>query len=169
MVKKKTFNDIEAADVLHQVSNLYVSTKTSQDYGTGEEYSSVEVHLLKAVVDHPGITPSELADFSGRTRGAVSQNLKKLENKGLLSRKTLMDSAGKVQLCVTEKGRELDRQHQMYDAVHFGETMDIVRENFSQEEIDTAFRVLEGWLQARRSVHKKRVEERRRTAGHGNS
>ena len=40
MVKKKTFNDIEAADVLHQVSNLYVSTKTSQDYGTGEEYSS---------------------------------------------------------------------------------------------------------------------------------
>ena len=64
MVKKKTFNDIEAADVLHQVSNLYVSTKTSQDYGTGEEYSSVEVHLLKAVVDHPGITPSELADFS---------------------------------------------------------------------------------------------------------
>ena len=57
MAEKKTYNNIEASDLLHQVSNLYVSTKTSQDYGTGEEYSSVEVHLLKAIVDHPGITP----------------------------------------------------------------------------------------------------------------
>ena len=169
MAEKKTYNNIEASDLLHQVSNLYVSTKTSQDYGTGEEYSSVEVHLLKAIVDHPGITPSELADFSGRTRVAVSQILKKLESKGLLSRKILTDPAGKVQLCLTKKGRELDYQHRMYDEVHFGETMDIVRREFSQEEIDTAFRVLEGWLQARRSVHKKRVEEQRRTSRRGNS
>lgn len=87
----------------------------------------------------------------------------------MLSRKILTDPAGKVQLCLTKKGRELDYQHRMYDEVHFGETMDIVRREFSQEEIDTAFRVLEGWLQARRSVHKKRVEEQRRTSRRGNS
>ena len=171
MAEKKMFTDAEmteAADLMHQVSNLYVSTKTSQDYGTGEEYSSVEVHLLNAIIDHPGIPPSELADFTGRTRGAVSQNLKKLEDKGLLNRAILTDSPGKVQLCVTEKGLELDRLHRVYDAAHFGETMDIVSRQFSREEIDTTFRVLEGWLRARRGVHKKRMEEQKKASDHGN-
>ena len=164
MSEKKTYNDVEAADLLHQVSNMYVSTKTLRDYGTGENYSSVEVHLLKAITDHPGITPSELADLSGRTRGAISQILKKAEEKGLIYRKTIPNLTGKVQLCVTEKGRELDRQHRIYDAVHFGQTMDLVRKEFAQDEIDTMLRVLQGWLEARRSVQKERMAEQRKAS-----
>lgn len=35
---KKSYNDVEAVDILHQVSNFYISTKVPHDYGTGEAY-----------------------------------------------------------------------------------------------------------------------------------
>ena len=43
----KEYSNAEAVDIIHQVANLYISTKVPRDYGTGEEYTSVEVHTLK--------------------------------------------------------------------------------------------------------------------------
>lgn len=40
---RKSYNDVEAVDILHQVSNFYISTKVPHDYGTGEAYTSTEV------------------------------------------------------------------------------------------------------------------------------
>lgn len=57
---RKNYSNVEAVDILHQVANLYISTKIPQDYGTGEEYTSVEVHTLKHIADNPGIM--ELSD-----------------------------------------------------------------------------------------------------------
>ena len=74
---RKSYNDVEAVDILHQVSNFYISTKVPHDYGTGEVYTSVEVHTLKHIADHHGITVTELARDYGKTKGAVSQILKR--------------------------------------------------------------------------------------------
>ena len=52
---RKSYNDVEAVDILHHVSNFYISTKVPHDYGTGEAYTSVEVHTLKHIADHHGI------------------------------------------------------------------------------------------------------------------
>ena len=76
---RKNYSNVEAVDILHQVANLYISTKIPQDYGTGEEYTSVEVHTLKHIADNPGITVTELARDYAKTKGAISQILKKLE------------------------------------------------------------------------------------------
>ena len=46
---RKNYSNVEAVDILHQVANLYISTKIPQDYGTGEEYTSVEVHTLRTI------------------------------------------------------------------------------------------------------------------------
>ena len=62
----KEYSNAEAVDIIHQVANLYISTKVPQDYGTGEEYTSVEVHTLKHIADNPGITVTELARHNGK-------------------------------------------------------------------------------------------------------
>ena len=64
---RKNYSNVEAVDILHQVANLYISTKIPQDYGTGEEYTSVEVHTLKHIADNPGITVTELARDYAKT------------------------------------------------------------------------------------------------------
>lgn len=153
---RKSYDNVEAVDILHQVSNFYISTKVPHDYGTGAAYTSVEVHTLKHIADHTGITVTELSRDYGKTKGAVSQILKKVEGKGLIYREMDPDNENRFHLFLTEKGKELDEAHRRYDEVGFGESMDLVREQFSEDEINTAFSVLECWLDIRRKVQDKR-------------
>lgn len=155
--EKHHFTNAEAADIIHQVSNIYVSTKAPHDYGTGVDYTSVEVHLVKYIADNPGITVTEIARDYGRSKGAISQILKKVEEKGLITRECTPRSDNKTPLYVTELGKVLDDAHRDYDERRFGESMNPVRENFTQEEIDTTFTVLQAWLRVRREVEQKRI------------
>ena len=158
---RKNYSNVEAVDILHQVANLYISTKVPQDYGTGEEYTSVEVHTLKHIADNPGITVTELARDYAKTKGAISQILKKLENKALVYRQSDPTNDNKALLYLTEKGRVLDAAHRKYDAVSFGESMDQVRMKFSDEEVNVAFSVMETWLGVRREVQQNRMERQK--------
>lgn len=158
---KKKYNNVEAVDILHQVSNMYVTTKLPQDYGTGEQYTSVEVHTLKYIADNPGITVTELARDYGKTKGAVSQILKKIESKNLIYRETDPNNDNKLLLYLTEKGKILDQAHRRYDDISFGESMNKVRQILSDEEVDTAFHVLETWLDIRREVQQNRIKKRK--------
>ena len=158
---RKTYSDVEAVDILHQVSSLYIGTKAPHDYGTGEKYTVVEVHTLKYIADHFGITVTQLAKDYGKTKGAVSQILKKLEAKGLVYREVDPDNDNRYHLFLTEKGKELDHAHRSYDAVSFGESMNLMRERFSQADLDIAFAVLEGWLAVRREVQQNRLRRKK--------
>lgn len=163
--QKKTYTNVEAVDILHQVANLYTSTKIPHDYGTGDEYTSVEVHTLKHIADHYGITVTELARNYGKTKGAVSQILKKIEGKGLVYRKGDDENDNRYHLFLTDKGKELDEAHRQYDQISFGESMDQVRKQFSVGEINTAFQVLEAWLDVRRKVQQDRMKRRKSETG----
>ena len=79
--KSRKYDNITAIDLLHQVSSMYSGTKKPHDYGTGETYTSTEMHLVKCISDHPGITVTELAYDYAKTKGAISQILKKLIEK----------------------------------------------------------------------------------------
>ena len=158
---EKQYTNVEAVDVIHQAANFYISTRMPKDYGTGEEYTSVEVHTLKYIADNPGITVTKLARDNGKTKGANSQILKKLENKGLIYRET---SAGdnKCPLHLTEKGKLLDQAHRAYDEARSGDAINQVRELYTSEEINLAFSVLETWLYARREVQEQRMQRERK-------
>ena len=121
----------------------------------------MEVHTLKHIADHHGITVTELARDYGKTKGAVSQILKKVESKGLIYREVDPENDNRYHLFLTEKGKELDEAHRRYDEVGFGESMDIVRERFSEDEVNTAFCVLEAWLDIRRGVQERRNEKKK--------
>ncbi len=157
----KEYSNVEAVDIIHQVANLYITTKNPRDYGTGEEYTSVEVHMLKHIADNPGITVTELAKFDAKTKGAISQILKKIEGKGLIFREPAPGNDNRCYLYLTRKGEELDQAQRSYDQKSIGESMDQVRQLFTGEEVNTAFRVLEKWLEIRREVQLRRDEQRR--------
>lgn len=154
----KHYDNIAAIDLLHQLSILYTGTKRPHDYGTGEEYTYVEAHLIKKIADHPGITVTELAYEYAKTKGALSQVVKKLIEKNLLYRKAVSSAGNTFALYVTAKGVALNDAHLAYDLKHAGETLDEVRKIHTQEEIDIAFSVIEDWLSCRRKVHKRRTE-----------
>ncbi|MCC8059507.1 MAG: MarR family winged helix-turn-helix transcriptional regulator [Clostridiales bacterium] len=156
----KEYSDVEAVDIIHQVANFYINTKTAHDYGTGEEYTSVEVHTLKHIADNPGITVTELARDNGKTKGAISQILKKIEAKGLVERHQSSGRDNRILLYLTDKGRILDEAHRKYDEISFGESMGQVREVYSKEEINLTFSVLETWLGIRREIQEKRMNQK---------
>lgn len=160
-IEKHHYSDIEFVDIIHQVSQLYVSTKIPHDYGTGEIYTSVEVHTLKHISDNLGITGTKLSKMYGKSKAAISQILKKIEEKGLIYREVDLENDKIFHLFLTNKGKTLDSAHREYDNIFFGESMSKVRDKFSQDEIDTVFKVLEYWLGIRREVQQQRIAAKR--------
>lgn len=155
-----SYTNEEASDLIHQVANLYTSTKKPHDYGTGEEYTSIEVHTLQDIYRLPQVTVTDLAARYGKTKGAVSQIIKKLETKGLITRTASGENDNRCFFQLTEKGLALNTAHGAYDTVHGGEVLDLVREQVSEEDFNTAFRVMSVWLEVRREVHQKRIQSR---------
>lgn len=154
-----TYSNEEACNVVHEVANLYTSTKKPHDYGTGEEYTSIEVHTLQDISKLPRVTVTDLAARYGKTKGAVSQIIKKLESKGLITRIASGENDNRCFFELTPKGAELNEAHRCYDNVHAGEIMDAVRAQVTPEDFNTAFRVMSVWLEVRRRIHQERLQK----------
>lgn len=156
------FSNEEATNLIHDVANLYTSTKRPHDYGTGDEYTSNEVHTLLDISRLPRITVTDLALRYGKTKGAVSQIIKKLESKRLITRSASGDNDNRCFFELTELGKELNEAHCKYDAVHTSQTMDALRQRVTPEEFNTAFRVLSIWLEIRRRIHLERTQSEKK-------
>lgn len=147
------YSNAEKADILHQASLLYMASNIPIDYGTGSRYTPVEVHALKYLLDHPGKTVTELAQDWDKTKASVSQLMKKLEDKSLVERKADPASRRRQHYYGTEKGKELNECHRIYDEKTFGDTLAPLHENYSEEELDACFAVLADYCTARRRKH----------------
>jgi len=132
------------ADALYQFVMLYNEyIHAARDYGTGELISMVEVHTLTMIADQPGITVNELAKQWRRTKGAVSQNVTKLDNKGLISRQRSEKDSRHVHLYVTEKGQQLSDLHKEYDVDDVIKTQNNLLKKCTEEELAAFYKVLE--------------------------
>ena len=150
---EKAHSAAKKADILHQAAMLYMASNIPIDYGTGVEYTSVEVHLLEYITDHPGKTVTDLSLDFDKTKAAISQMLKKIEEKGLIDHREALDSKKKQLYFATAKGLELNQAHLNYDDRVFGKTLALLQEYCTQEEIETCFHVLEAFAVARRHKH----------------
>lgn len=120
----------------------YGFSSVPKDYGTGEEYSLAEAHGVTFIEEHPGITVTEMAEAFGRTKSAISQNIKQLERKGLVYKLESKENKKKNHLFVTPKGRQLSMAHKNYDIVHTMKFIEQLKGIFSEEELDCFFRVM---------------------------
>ena len=138
---------VKEADVLYEFVLKYaVSMNISKDYGTGDKLNMIEAHLLTYIEDHPGITGTELAKMWGRTKGAISQQMKKLVSRGLIVRKRQSNNAKTILLYVSDKGKEVSYAHKMHDMKEIAQTLTFLLTTCSLDEIASFYKVMRAYI-----------------------
>jgi len=78
--------------------------KVSIDMGEGEKLFPSELHILDAIGNNYGNSVTELSKSFGITKGAVSQVVNKLFEKGYINKDRKLGYAKEIILTPTEKG-----------------------------------------------------------------
>lgn len=136
----------EVADLIYHYCQLQLeASKRLADYGAGELYTPVEVHTVTRIEENPGITVTEIAEQTARTKGAVSQIVAKLEAKNLIRREKDPQNARKACLYVTETGAYLSRCHKAFDERNMGAALERSINQFGLESVENFIRIIESW------------------------
>lgn len=93
------------------VNKLNALEKTPRHYGTDELLYASEIAMIESLGYKPDVNVTEFADNHGITKGAVSQQVKKLEKKGLVTRHKNPANQKEVLLKLTTKGQIAFHQH----------------------------------------------------------
>jgi DNA-binding MarR family transcriptional regulator len=125
--------------------------KIPRKFGTDENLSSTEIHLIELIGENSDVSVTQLAKLQGVTKGAVSQNLKRLESKGFILKEEDPANSSRSIIGLTNKGKTAFYAHR-----HWHETMDDGYKEFflslNQQKIDFLNEVLtkvEGFLKKR--------------------
>ena len=86
----------------------------SLSFGTGVLMHPKEIHTVQAIGRYPRINVTKLAEYTGVTKGAVSQTIKKLVRKGLVHRTHAPGNAKEVVLQLTDLGWIGFRNHEKF-------------------------------------------------------
>lgn len=95
--------------VFHKYSQF---EKIPQKYCDGIMLTQAEIHAIVAICDQEGIGVTQLARIRGITKGAVSQMVYRLVDKGLVEKRVSPDSDAAVSLFLTDKGKQAQKEHQ---------------------------------------------------------
>ena len=127
--------------------------KTRKSFGTGEMISHSEIHLIEIVGDTQDLSVTDLSRHMGITKGAVSQSLKRLENKGFTTKKTDPENLSRSIVLLSSKGQTAYWAHK-----HWHETMDGGFLKYLDELDDEAFEIIIDFLVRVESFFKLRLE-----------
>lgn len=134
-------------DYVYQFVILYYNyILAKHDYGTGEQVSMMEAHTTTFIEEHPGTTVSEVARFWNKTKGAVSQTVKNLLEKGYIRKENSSKDRKINYLYVTEKGDQLSQSHKLYDTKDIKKTYDQLLETCSEQDIQSFYKVLKQYI-----------------------
>ena len=115
--------------------------KIPRKFGTDQPLSSSEVHLVEIIGEREGQSVTDIAKLHGVTKGAVSQTLKRLENKGFIMKDEDPANSSRSIVQLTNKGKTVFYAHR-----HWHETMDGGFKNYfeslPQDKIDFLFETL---------------------------
>ena len=134
----------DIADRFQQVGQDYF--KELHDYGTGELYTSTEVHMVTRIEENPGITAARIAEATCRTKSAISQMLSKLEAKGLIYKEKDPNNGKQQFLFVTPKGKHLSLCHKAYDEATT--PLEDMIETFGEEAIELYADIMEHFIRS---------------------
>ncbi len=93
--------------------------KQPRRFGTEEDLSGAEIHIIEVVGQNDGLSVTALAKRLGITKGAVSQTLKRLEGKEIIVKETDPANTSRMTVHLSTKGRVAFFAH-----LHWHETMD---------------------------------------------
>lgn len=93
--------------------------RTPKKFGTDINLSHSEIHLIEIIGENENFGVSDMARRMDVTKGAISQNLKRLEKKGLAVKFPDPGNLSRVVVKLTSKGQTAFWAHR-----HWHETMD---------------------------------------------
>ena len=106
-------------DEFLKILHLYsVINRKPKDYGTGDKLYLAEIHTITMVGKNREINMTSLADLMGVTRGAISQSIRKLVLKGLISASPGRNRK-EILLSLSEKGMIVYNAQQSFNAEIF--------------------------------------------------
>ncbi|WP_160673121.1 MarR family transcriptional regulator [Clostridium sp. C8-1-8] len=127
------------------------SEKKPKYYGTKDLLYRSEAHTIEAIGKNNKINVTELAQYLGITKGAVSQMVDKLIKKGMVHKKLVSDTENEVSLELTEKGVIVYNGHEEYHKELYAEISQRL-DYLSEENIETfldILNVLENFLDSK--------------------
>lgn len=107
-------------DIIHEIIEL---EKHTMCFGTGIELTKPEIHLVKVIKENPEIHVTGIADILDVTKGAISQMLVKLNNKGMIKKEINPANKSKIIINLTDKGKKAyeahEKFHENFDSVFY--------------------------------------------------
>jgi len=130
--------------------------KTPKKFGTDELMSHSDIHLIEIIGDIEGLSVTDIGRHIGITKGAVSQNLKRLETKGFTTKKIDPDNLSRTIVMLTSKGQTAYWAHK-----HWHETMDGGFLTYLDELDQLKFDIIIDFLEKTEDFLKRRVQSDR--------
>ena len=125
-----------------RVMNKYSkSEQKPREYGIKELLYRSEVHTIEAIGKNNKINVTQLAQYLGITKGAVSQMIDKLIKKDLVNKKMISDTENEVSLELTEKGTSVYNGHEEYHKEFYAEISKRLS-HLSDNSIETVLGIL---------------------------
>lgn len=106
------------------------------DFGTGDLLYPSEIHVIEAIGKRDGNTVNEICTKFSVTKGAISQIVRKLYQKGLIDKRRNPDYHKEIILSLTARGKKAFEGHEKLHRLMDRElTREIV--NITKEELKT--------------------------------
>ena len=127
--------------------------RSPKKFGTDCFLTHTEIHLVEIIGKNPGLSVSDIARLLGITKGAVSQNLKKLEIKKLSFKTADSENISRSIVSLTEKGKTAFDEHKRWHEKMDGGFVDYL-EKLQGSEFDT----INNFMERVEDFLKRRVE-----------
>ncbi len=96
---------------IRMVNKYNALEKIPVKYGSNKDLFHSERHMLDQIGDNPDMNVTEFAASIGVTKGAISQVVKKLENKGVVRRFKKSGNDKVVLIKLTKSGEDIYEKH----------------------------------------------------------
>ncbi len=116
----------------------------SRYQGLEEDYylTVMEAYILASIVDNPGITASDLTKQTLKTKGFISQTVKKLKDLNLISRKRDGENMKFIALFPTEEGIRFRQRYMDRDSQDASHILQQLLEQCTAEELKSFYKVV---------------------------
>lgn len=144
---------IQMINTYNELENLNL------EFVPGVKVSHSDAHLLDLMAKNPHKKVSELAEAFGVTKGAVSQQIKKLEKRDLIERIRMNDNYREVYIELTDKGKIAVKNHNKFHDILFKDFAGILN-NLNPEQtqfINTILETVTNLLRESETVLKKEL------------
>jgi len=99
----------------HVITRLAAIQQTPRTYGTAVPLYSTEIHTIQAIGENADVSLTRLAEHMGVTKGAISQTIAKLADKGHVVKRPAPQSAREIRVALTDSGWTAYRNHEAFD------------------------------------------------------